>query len=92
VLPVAEYTHAEGGCSVTGGYVYRGQQFPVLQGAYVFGDYCTGYIWSLQRDGDEWPMTKRLEAGVRISSFGEDVNGELYVVAHNGAVYQLIAQ
>ena len=92
VLPVAEYSHAVGGCSITGGYVYRGSQYPVLQGAYFFGDYCSGIIWSLQRDGDQWQMTQRLESGLRISSFGEDVNGELYVVDHGGAVYQLIAR
>jgi glucose/arabinose dehydrogenase len=92
VLPIAEYSHAEGGCSITGGYVYRGSQYPALQGAYVFGDYCSGIIWSLQRDGDQWEMTRRLESGVRISSFGEDANGELYVVDHGGAVYQLVAR
>jgi glucose/arabinose dehydrogenase len=91
VLPIAEYSHAEGGCSITGGYVYRGLQYPVLDGAYFFGDYCTGYIWSLQRNGDQWQMTKRLESGVRISSFGEDFSGELYVIDHGGAVYQLVA-
>jgi glucose/arabinose dehydrogenase len=92
VQPIAEYSHAEGGCSITGGYVYRGQQFPAMQGAYFFGDYCSGIIWSLQREGDRWEMTKRLESGVQISSFGEDVDGELYVVDHGGAVYHLIAQ
>jgi glucose/arabinose dehydrogenase len=92
VLPIAEYSHAEGGCSITGGYVYRGLQYPVLNGAYFFSDYCTGYIWSLQRDGEQWLMTKRLESGVRISSFGEDVNGEVYVVDHGGAVDRLIAK
>ena len=92
VLPIAEYSHDEGGCSITGGYVYRGSKYPALQGAYFFGDYCTGNIWSLQRDGDQWQMTKRLESGMRISSFGEDVNGEVYVIDHGGAVYQLIAR
>jgi len=92
VLPVAEYSHDVGGCSVTGGYVYRGSKYPALQGAYFFGDYCTGNIWSLQRSGDQWQMTKQLESGVRISSFGEDVNGELYVVDHGGAIYQLAAR
>ena len=92
VLPVAEYSHAEGGCSVTGGYVYRGLEYPALNGTYFFGDYCSGIIWSLRREGEQWPMTKRLETGVQISSFGEDVNGELYVVDHGGAVYQLIAK
>jgi glucose/arabinose dehydrogenase len=92
VLPVAEYSHAEGGCSITGGYVYRGQQYPALTGQYFFGDYCTGYIWSLHREGDQWVMTKRLESGASISSFGEDVNGEVYVIDHGGAIYQLVAR
>jgi hypothetical protein len=92
VLPIAEYSHAEGGCSVTGGYVYRGSKYPALQGSYFFGDYCSGIIWSVQRAGDQWEMTKRLEAGKRISSFGEDVNGELYVIDHGGSVYQLVTQ
>ena len=92
VLPIAEYRHDEGGCSITGGYVYRGLQYPVLDGAYFFGDYCSGIIWSLQSEGAEWQMTKRLESSVRISSFGEDVNGELYVIDHSGAVYQLMAR
>jgi glucose/arabinose dehydrogenase len=92
VLPIAEYSHAEGGCSITGGYVYRGSQYLASQGAYFFGDYCSGIIWSLQRDGNQWQMIKRLESGVRISSFGDDVNGELYVVDHGGAVYRLIAK
>jgi glucose/arabinose dehydrogenase len=90
VLPVAEYSHDAGGCSVTGGYVYRGSKYPALHGAYFFGDYCSGIIWSLQRDGDQWQMTKRLESGLRLSSFGEDVNGELYVVDHGGGVYRLV--
>ncbi len=92
VLPIVEYSHAVGGCAITGGYAYRGLQYPVLDGAYFFGDYCTGYIWSLQRNGDQWLMTKQLESGLHISSFGEDVNGEVYVVDLDGAIYQLVAQ
>jgi glucose/arabinose dehydrogenase len=92
VLPIAEYSHDEGGCSITGGDIYRGSEFPALQGTYFFGDYCTGYIWSLQRSGDQWQMTRQLESGLHISSFGEDVNGEVYVVDHGGAVYSLIAK
>jgi glucose/arabinose dehydrogenase len=92
VLPIAEYSHAEGGCSITGGYVYRGSKYPVLQGTYFFGDYCSGKIWSLQREGDRWQMNNRLGSGARISSFGEDVNGELYVIDHGGSVYQLAAR
>ncbi len=92
VLPVAEYTHAEGGCSVSGGYVYRGQKYPALSGQYFFGDYCSGIIWSLQREGDQWQMAQRLDTDLRISSFGEDVNGEVYVIDHGGAIYQLTAR
>jgi glucose/arabinose dehydrogenase len=93
VLPVAEYSHDVGGCAITGGYVYRGSKYPALQGTYFFGDYCSGIIWSLQREGDQWQMTKQLESGLNISSFGEDINGELYVVDHGGgAVYQLAAR
>ena len=93
VLPVAEYTHAVGGCAITGGYVYRGSKYPALQGLYFFGDYCSGLLWSLQRDpGGQWHMTKQLSTGLLISSFGEDAQGELYLVDHNGAIYQLVAR
>ncbi len=92
VLPVAEYSHDVGGCAITGGYVYRGTKYPALSGQYFFGDYCSGIIWSLQHVGDQWQMTKRLESGTLITSFGEDVNGELYVVDQHGVVNQLAAK
>lgn len=89
VRPIAEYSHAEG-CSVTGGYVYRGAQHPALQGQYFFADYCIGTIWSLTRNAaGEWLRVDRLAAGMRISSFGEDVNGEVYVIDHGGTVYRM---
>jgi glucose/arabinose dehydrogenase len=92
-LYIAEYTHAEGGCSVTGGYVYRGTQYPAMQGVYFFADYCSGKIWSLQRDAaGQWQMIEHLEAGFLISSFGQDQAGELYVVDHGGAVNSLVAR
>lgn len=92
VLPIAEYSHAEG-CSVTGGYVYRGARYPALQGQYFFADYCIGTIWSLTRGtSGEWSRTDRLAADVRVSSFGEDANGELYVIDHSGTVYRMTAK
>lgn len=92
VLPVAEYGRA-GGCSVTGGYVYRGRQFPSLTGTYFFADYCTGTIWGLARQADgRWETTAVYNSGVQISSFGEDRDGELYVINHNGAVLQIRPQ
>ncbi|MBI3242776.1 MAG: PQQ-dependent sugar dehydrogenase [Chloroflexi bacterium] len=93
VPPIAEYSHAEGGCSVTGGYVYRGTALPELSGIYFFADYCSGIIWSLtpQADG-AWERNVFMNTDFTISSFGEDVNGELYVVDHGGAVYRLVKQ
>jgi glucose/arabinose dehydrogenase len=90
VLPVAEYDHGQG-CSVTGGYVYRGAAQPSLQGAYFYGDYCSGYIWALSRpEVDRWQSDLLLESGAPISSFGESEAGEVLVVALNGMVYRLV--
>lgn len=91
VLPVVEYAHTEG-CSVTGGYVYRGASIPSLYGRYVFADYCSGKIWTVPSGGTS-PLTKRLllDTDMLISSFGESALGELYVVDHRGAVYRFRA-
>jgi len=90
--PVVEYSHDEGGCAVTGGYVYRGAQLPGLNGIYFFGDYCSGKIWALYRDASGWQKLKLFATGFLISSFGEDEAGELYVLDHSGgAVYQFVA-
>lgn len=87
VAPVLEYAHSYGRCSVTGGYVYRGERIPALQGVYLYGDWCTGTIWSAQRDaGGLWQALVSLESGRSISSFGEDEAGELYLVDYGGEV------
>ncbi|MCC6313713.1 MAG: PQQ-dependent sugar dehydrogenase [Thermomicrobiales bacterium] len=89
VPPVAEYTH-EFGCSVTGGYVYRGDSIPALDGVYLFGDYCTGLIWGLGRDADgAWRMSEPIETGLNISSFAEDANGTLYAIDLGGGIYRI---
>jgi glucose/arabinose dehydrogenase len=91
-LPIAEYDHSQG-CSVTGGYVYRGTRLRSLIGRYLFGDYCSGRIWMLtEAGGGRWSMSAALETGLRISSFGEDPQGELYVLDHAGGVYMLTAR
>jgi glucose/arabinose dehydrogenase len=92
VLPIAEYDHSLG-CSITGGYVYRGTRYPQLVGIYLFGDYCSGRIWGLRREpSGEWRMELLLESQVQISSFGEDAAGEIYVVGYNdGAIYHVVA-
>jgi hypothetical protein len=85
--PIFEYDHALG-CSVTGGYVYRGQQFPTLYGNYFVADYCTGIIWSLFPEADgTWTSQQVFSSGLIISSFGEDINGELYVIDHSGGIW-----
>jgi glucose/arabinose dehydrogenase len=92
VLPVSEYTHSDG-CSVTGGYVSRGQDLPSLRGHYFYADYCDGWIRSFRFAGSVATEPRRwdLENVGNISSFGEDARGELYVVSHGGAVYKLVA-
>jgi glucose/arabinose dehydrogenase len=90
--PVFTYSHEEG-CSVTGGYVYRGEALPFLQGVYVFGDYCTSELWGLRLD-DSGNVTERIDLGVnpggnQLVSFGEDAAGELYVLTDGGAFYRL---
>jgi glucose/arabinose dehydrogenase len=87
-FPVWEYSHALG-CSVTGGYVYRGQLFPSMNGIYFYSDYCSGRIWGLSFDGTSWQNTEFLDTNFAVSSFGEDKNGEVYVLDLNGAVYRL---
>lgn len=88
-LPIIEYTHAEG-CSITGGHVYRGSRVTSLYGAYVYGDFCSGKIWALRFDGVQ--VTEHLElvdSPLQISSFGEDADGELYILSFDGKIYQL---
>lgn len=89
-LPIFEYPHAEG-CSVTGGYIYRGEQFLALYGNYFLGDFCQGTIWRLfpNQDGS-WSAAVVLDTNHVISSFGEDAQGELYLTDHTtGSLYQL---
>jgi glucose/arabinose dehydrogenase len=92
VGPVAWYDR-EGGCSITGGYVYRGAAFPQLQGLYFYGDYCSGRLWALaQPTPGNWEQHELLRSNLRISSFGEDQAGELYVTDLNGGLYQVIEE
>jgi glucose/arabinose dehydrogenase len=92
VLPVIEYGHSNGACSVTGGYVYRGTRYPGLGGMYFYGDYCNGVIWAATRNATGSGFTSRqlLDTAMLISTFGEDVGGELYVADHRGTIHQVI--
>jgi len=81
-LPVLEYGHSLG-CSVTGGYLYRGQTLPLLDGTYLFGDFCSGRIWGgVQGAGGTWSSSELLDTAYSITTFGEDESGEVYVVAY----------
>ena len=89
VFPVAEYTHDEG-CSVTGGYVYRGGTVPAMSGRYIYGDVCSGRIWTL-RAGEKGASDVRREDDTleQVSSFGEDASGELYAISLSGTIFRV---
>jgi len=90
VLPVVEYDHSIG-CSITGGYVYRGSSYPPLQGYYFYGDFCTGVLFSLHNTPPSgWTAEQVADTAYSISSFGEDENGELYLADYvGGRIYQI---
>jgi glucose/arabinose dehydrogenase len=90
-LPVTHYTHNMN-CSITGGYVYRGKSAPGLVGAYIFGDYCTGGVFALRGSAPQaWSSKLELAfSPIKISSFGEDAAGELYVAdIQGGTIYRV---
>ncbi|MEX2467170.1 MAG: PQQ-dependent sugar dehydrogenase [Gemmatimonadota bacterium] len=93
VRPVFEYGHDQG-CSITGGYVYRGSAIPELEGRYLFADFCAGWIRSFVLDGgvarDLQDHSDELDTGGNVTSFGRDNAGELYVVARSGEVYRIV--
>jgi glucose/arabinose dehydrogenase len=91
-LPVAEYGHDKG-CSVTGGHVYRGTRIAGLAGVYLFGDFCSGRLWTLTpRPGGGWTMREALTTTFQISSFGEEPDGEILIVSYaTGEIYRLVA-
>jgi hypothetical protein len=90
--PIFEYGHAYG-CSVTGGYVYRGSQYPALYGRYLLTDYCSGGFWDLAFRDEEWQATMHTNlTAFGYAALGEDADGELYLVNRtNGTVHRLTA-
>ena len=89
IFPIAEYSR-DGGCSVTGGYVYRGAALASWQGVYIYGDFCSGKVWGLLRaESGEWRNALLFDLDVLITSFGLDESGELYLVDRNGSIYLL---
>lgn len=97
VAPVFEYDHNDqGGCSITGGVVYRGQRFPSLQGTYLMGDYCTGLIWALVPNRDGGVVRRQLSMSPArigdLSSFGTDSKGEMYAMSLKGQIFAITVQ
>jgi glucose/arabinose dehydrogenase len=91
ILPVAEYDHGQG-CSITGGFVYRGQAYPRIQGVYIYADFCSGRFWGLKNDNTVWRNELLLAEPHSISSFGEDEAGNLYATDLGaGIVYEIAA-
>ena len=111
ILPIFEYPHDANylktiigwtqkdvnGCSVTGGYVYRGTNKPELYGRYFFGDYCTGKVWSLKNINGKIDIREHTNELLKtinkkqfyLSSFGQDENGELYLIDYSGSLYSI---
>ena len=87
-MPIWEYSHSLGS-SITGGYVYRGPSVPELEGKYIYADFGSGRIWSLEYDGVNPPTnTLLMDSNLLISSFGVDQNKELYICAFDGKIYR----
>jgi glucose/arabinose dehydrogenase len=90
-FPIFEYPHGSPCSSVTGGYVYRGNEFPQLYGQYLFGDFCTGRIWRTAKVNGVWETALIADIPGGISTFGEDVNGEMYIGTFmSGKVYKIV--
>jgi glucose/arabinose dehydrogenase len=89
--PIGAYNHSSpySFCSITGGVVYRGANYPAMQGIYFFSDYCDGDIYSLTFDGSGWNDTELFSSNAGIVAFGEDATGEVYVVNNSGTIYRL---
>ncbi len=90
VPPILEYSHSLG-CSITGGYRYRGAEMPEHFGTYFFGDFCSGRIWGGTENAETgaWTSTELLDSELSISTFGEDEQGELYVADLGGTLYRI---
>ncbi len=86
-MPITSYSHSQG-CSVTGGYVYRGATYADLKGVYLFGDFCSGKVWGLDAAGPNTQTPVLLyDTAASISSFGQDGAGNLYLVDRNGDIW-----
>jgi glucose/arabinose dehydrogenase len=89
-LPIIEYDHSHGDCSIIGGYIYRGSRYPALGGVYLYGDYCSGRIWGVKLTGTAVENKLLLDSGMFLSTFGEDEDGNIYVADYgSGKIYEI---
>ena len=92
IPPIIEHRN-DHECSVIGGYVYRGVGLPVLKGSYIYGDYCSGKIWGVNlkaiMQGESTPKLL-VDSDLYITSFAQDLSGNLYVLSQNSGVYRLV--
>ena len=89
-FPILEYDHSEDRCSVTGGYIYRGQKYPALAGKYFYGDFCGGQLYLAGNKEGKWQSELITKSPYQISTFGEDSRGELYLADYAaGNIYQI---
>ena len=90
--PIAEYRNSGDECSVSGGVVVRDPELPAWRGVYIYGDYCSGVVWGLLRDGTgSWMNSRLFETPFKISEFGVDMAGAVYLADHNGRIYRLVS-
>ncbi len=91
-FPVHQYRHVQGHCSITGGYVYRGHQYPELEGLYFYADFCSGFLGALERKQDStWSQYDLgFFKGYTYASFGENNQGELFIAGLGGEIYRLV--
>ena len=92
--PILEYNHGVNdsiGCSVSGGYRYTGNKYPALDDIYLYADYCTGSVWGAFFNSSTWTSSLLADTPYNVSAFGEDEDGELYLLDLNGAVYRIAA-
>ena len=90
-LPITEYGHTNGNCSITGGFVYRGPTQVALFGQYVFADFCSGRIWAMPALGGNGDQVLQADTSRQITSFGEGDDGELYAVTIDGRLFRVLA-
>jgi glucose/arabinose dehydrogenase len=89
-FPILQYDHTENRCSITGGYVYRGSDYPAMAGKYFYGDYCGGQLYFATKEGETWTSEVAVQTGYSISTFGENSSGELYLADYSaGTIYSI---